>query len=90
MKLLLTYLIIINAISFLLMLIDKKKAIAGRWRIPERVLLCVSLLGGSYGGFLGMKLCRHKTRHLRFSLGLPCMAAVHTVLFVLYFTEYIK
>lgn len=85
MKLLLAYLFLINALSFALMHIDKKKAIRGSWRIPERTLLLTCLLGGSYGGLLGMKLFRHKTLHLKFSIGLPCMAAVHTVLLIICF-----
>lgn len=83
MKLLLTYLVIINATSFLLMLVDKKKAIRGKWRIPERVLLWTAFLGGSYGGFLSMHLFRHKTRHPKFSAGLPCMIILHTILLLL-------
>ena len=87
MKLLLAYLFLINALSFALMHIDKKKAIRGSWRIPERTLLLTCLLGGSYGGLLGMKLFRHKTLHLKFSIGLPCMAAVHTVLLIICFSK---
>ena len=87
MKLLLAYLFLINALSFALMHIDKKKAIRGSWRIPERTLLLTCLLGGSYGGLLGMKLFRHKTLHLKFSIGLPCMAAVHTVLLIICFLK---
>ena len=65
------YLILINAAALLLMLSDKRKAKRGAWRIPEATLMCVALLGGSIGALLGMKLFRHKTRHLKFILGIP-------------------
>lgn len=83
MKILCIYLVIINALSFLLMLIDKRKAKKNRWRIRERTLLGVSAIGGSMGGLLGMYLLRHKTLHKQFSIGIPLMLVVHLV--ILYF-----
>ena len=82
MKLLLYYLLIINAAGFLLMLVDKWKAKKNRWRVRESTLLLVAALGGSVGCLIGMYLFRHKTRHLKFTLGIPlilagqCIAAV--------------
>ena len=82
MKLLLYYLLIINAAGFLLMLVDKWKAKKNRWRIRESTLLIVAALGGSVGSLLGMYIFRHKTLHLKFTLGIPlilagqCIAAV--------------
>ena len=80
MKYLYLYLAIINAVSFLLMLADKRKARKNLWRIPEKTLLGVCAIGGSLGGLLAMKLFRHKTRHLRFSVGIPVMLALHILL----------
>ncbi len=77
MEILLVYLSLINATAFFLMLADKKKAIKGRWRIPERVLLVTAAIGGSLGAFAGMRLFRHKTLHKRFSIGIPLMLVVH-------------
>lgn len=77
---LLVYLIIINALGFLLMLIDKKKAKKNAWRIPERTLIGVAAVGGSLGCMCGMYLFRHKTRHPKFSVGLPVLFAVQAVL----------
>ncbi len=82
MKYLIAYLVIINALSLLLMLIDKFKAKKKLWRIPERVLLGVCAIGGSIGGLVGMKLFRHKTLHPQFSIGIPVMLALHIVLAV--------
>lgn len=83
MKYLLLYLCIINALSFLLMLIDKQKAKKNRWRIRERTLLGISALGGSLGGLLGMYLLRHKTLHKRFSIGIPLMLLAHLIILYL-------
>ena len=80
MKLVLIYLLIINAAGFLLMRIDKGKAQKNRWRIPEATLMTVAALGGSAGSLLGMYLFRHKTRHLKFTLGIPLILAVHLVI----------
>ena len=82
MKLLSFYLLIINALGFLLMLVDKWKAKKNRWRVRESTLLLIAALGGSVGSLAGMYLFRHKTRHLKFTLGIPlilagqCIAAV--------------
>ena len=79
------YLAIINALGFLLMLIDKWKAKKNLWRIPEATLLGVATIGGSLGAILGMNLVRHKTQHLKFSIGLPVIFAVQVVLLVILF-----
>lgn len=77
------YLLIINAAGMLFMLADKKKAQKGAWRIPEKVLLSVAVVGGSLGCILGMQLFRHKTRHPRFSVGLPLILSVQVVCIVI-------
>ncbi len=85
MKYIAIYLILINALSLLLMLIDKFKAKKKLWRIPEKVLLGVCAIGGSIGGLLGMKLFHHKTLHPQFSIGIPVMLALQIVLAVVLF-----
>ena len=82
MKLLLYYLLIINALSFLLMLVDKWKAKKNRWRVRESTLLIVAALGGSIGSLAGMYLFRHKTQHLKFTLGIPLILAAQCLIAV--------
>lgn len=65
------YLVIINAAAFLLMRADKLKARRGAWRIPESTLMGVAAIGGSVGALIGMYRFRHKTRHVKFTLGIP-------------------
>ena len=69
--LVLLYLIIVNAAAFLLMLADKLKAKRGAWRIPEATLMGMAAIGGSVGALAGMYLFRHKTKHIKFTLGIP-------------------
>jgi uncharacterized membrane protein YsdA (DUF1294 family) len=73
MKYFLWYLLLINAAAFVLMLVDKCKARKNRWRIPERTLILSALFGGSIGALLGMYTFRHKTKHLKFTLGIPAI-----------------
>ena len=80
---LLIYLLIINAVAFASMLIDKIKARKNLWRIPEATLLTFAILGGSLGAYAGMQLFRHKTKHPKFSFGLPVILAVHIMIGVL-------
>ena len=83
MKLLSFYLLIINALGFLLMLVDKWKARKNRWRVRESALLLIAALGGSVGSLAGMYLFRHKTRHLKFTLGIPLILAAQCIAAVL-------
>ena len=72
--------LIINIVSFLLMGIDKRKAIKGKERISEKTLLLSAFLMGGLGSFFGAHVFRHKTQKLKFQLLLPlavlCNAAV--------------
>lgn len=78
----LMYLLIINVIGFVLMLTDKFKARKNLWRIPEATLMTAAALGGSIGSLLGMYTVRHKTRHVKFTLGIPAILILQIVLAV--------
>ena len=80
------YLLIINAAGFLLMLVDKYKARNNLWRIPEATLMTVAAVGGSLGSLLGMYCFRHKTKHPKFTVGVPFLLIVQAILLLwLYF-----
>ena len=83
LKILGIYLFIINAIGFILMLVDKIKARKNLWRIPEKVLFLSAIIGGSIGSLLGMYVFRHKTKHFSFILGMPLILAIQIVLAVI-------
>ena len=82
-KILLVYLLIVNALGFILMLVDKIKAKKNLWRIPEATLFLVAAIGGSIGSILGMYTFRHKTKHVSFLLGMPLILAVQIIIAVL-------
>ena len=73
MQILLIYLAAISLIAVIITVSDKQRAVRHRWRIRESRLLLVGALGGSAAMFLTMLLIRHKTRRVKFMLGLPAM-----------------
>lgn len=80
MKYLLLYLLLINAAAFVLMLVDKQKARRNLWRIPESTLMLTAALGGSVGALAGMYTFRHKTRHPKFTIGVPAILILQIAL----------
>ena len=74
------YLLLINALGWLIMLADKRKARKNQWRIPERTLIAVAVMGGSLGILLGMYTWRHKTKHAKFTVGIPVILAVQILI----------
>lgn len=73
------YLLVINLAAFGAMGVDKWKARHESWRIRERTLFLLALLGGSVGGIAGMFLFHHKTRHWYFKFGLPAVLALQLI-----------
>ena len=67
------YLLAINIAAFSVYGADKRKARSGRWRVPEKTLFLLALLGGSAGAWLGMKCFHHKTRKWYFRFGIPAI-----------------
>ena len=75
------YLLLINIATFLAFAIDKRKAVKRKWRIPEKTLLGLSLIGGSAGSLIAMYLFRHKIRNSAFAYGLPIILLVQGIVF---------
>jgi len=69
-------LLLINLTGWVLMGIDKRRARRDKWRIRERTFFLIAAIGGSIGVFAGMLTFRHKTKHLKFVLGIPAIIAV--------------
>ena len=80
MRLLILYLLIMNAAGAISMLMDKRRAKKKLWRIPEATLLAIAALGGSAGSLMGMYAFRHKTKHVKFTLLIPAMLVAQLVL----------
>ena len=75
-KLYLYYILVINLISLAAYGIDKRKAIKGKWRVPESTLIIMAVIGGSIGALAGMKLFHHKTKKKKFSFGVPAILVI--------------
>nr|WP_098445798.1 DUF1294 domain-containing protein [Bacillus sp. es.036] len=74
------YLVLINSGSFIIMGVDKRRAKKSARRISEKTLWLFIVIGGSIGGYLGMKRFRHKTKHSQFIYGIPAVIIVHILL----------
>lgn len=83
------YVIVINIIGFLAMWIDKVKAKRGSWRIPEKTLFTITLLGGGIGTIAGMYKFRHKTKKLYFTIGLPVILFSEIFIIIYILLKYI-
>ena len=86
----LLYLLIINIIGFLIMYIDKRKAKKGKWRIKEWTIMLITLLGGGIGTIAGMYTFRHKTKKLKFTIGLPTILITEIVLAIYLYINFSK
>ena len=87
-KIIIIYTIIINIIGFFSMLIDKRRAIKNKWRIPEKTLFLIAIIGGSVGSIAGMRFFRHKTKHWYFAYGMPAILLVQIVIISLLLGKY--
>ncbi len=79
MKILVFYLIAVNIAAILIMGIDKHRSRRNKWRISEKSIFITGVAGGGLGVIFGMVLFRHKTRHLKFTLGVPLIVILNIV-----------
>ena len=86
----LCYFTAINFIAFFAYGIDKLKAKKGKWRIPERTLLLLAIIGGSIGAWLGIKVWHHKTLHKKFKYGIPLIVIIQIFIAIYIFRENIQ
>lgn len=61
---------------------DKRQAKAGEWRIPEKALHAIELLGGWPGALLAQQVFRHKTRKLSYQLWFWLIVAAHQAVWI--------
>ena len=80
MRILLIIIAVMSLAAFAAFGLDKYKAKARKWRIPERTLFLLALMGGGIGAFLGMKVFHHKTMHKQFVIGIPVIMLIQAVL----------
>ena len=84
---LLVWLAVINLLTFIVYGADKRRARKGKWRVPEKTLFLLPLLGGSIGALLGMRVFHHKTKHWYFVWGIPAILLAQIALAVWIYTK---
>ncbi len=82
-KILLVYLFIISMITVILTIYDKIAAKKRKFRISEATLILCGIFGGAVAELITMLLIRHKTRHIKFMLGLPLIITAQVVITVI-------
>ena len=82
LKILIIYLVTVNVVAFFMYGIDKAKAKKQKWRIPEKTLIGIAVIGGSIGAIAGMNVFHHKTKHWYFKFGLPLILIIQIALVV--------
>ena len=81
------WLAVINLLTFIVYGADKRRARKGKWRVPEKTLFLLPLLGGSVGALLGMRVFHHKTKHWYFVWGIPAILLAQIALAVWIYTK---
>ena len=84
---LLVWLAVINLLTFIVYGADTRRARKGKWRVPEKTLFLLPLLGGSIGALLGMRVFHHKTKHWYFVWGIPAILLAQIALAVWIYTK---
>ena len=84
---LLVWLAVINLLTFIVYGADKRRARKGKWRVQEKTLFLLPLLGGSIGELLGMRVFHHKTKHWYFVWGIPAILLAQIALAVWIYTK---
>jgi len=79
------YLVAVNIIAMAVTLADKKASRRHRWRVQERLLFFIAIMGGSPLMYITMLSVHHKTRHKRFMIGLPIMIVLQIAAIVALF-----
>ena len=77
------YLLIINIITFLTMWYDKHQAKKNNWRVSEKALFILCMIGGSIGGIVGMYVFRHKTKKWYFKYGFPAILIIQILIAII-------
>ncbi|WP_182102705.1 DUF1294 domain-containing protein [Niallia taxi] len=76
------YIFVINMIGTYVMYYDKQQAKRGNWRVEEKTLFGIAVIGGSAGVFIGMRRYHHKTRKPSFKFGIPAIFVIQIALVI--------
>lgn len=79
-KIAIIYFALISLVAIVVTVADKAAAKKGAWRVPEATLMLIGLFGGALAMLITMKTIRHKTKHMKFMIGLPLEIALHAAI----------
>ena len=79
---------LINLVTFIIYGLDKRKAKKRKMRYSESFLIGLAVFGGSIGALVAVYTFRHKTKHKKFTIGLPLILIIETALLTIYFGFY--
>ena len=75
------YFLLVNVTGFVMTAYDKRKAVKGEWRVPQKRFFLLAFIGGAFGIYVGMQQFRHKTKHAEFVYGIPLLILVNIVFY---------
>lgn len=78
------YFIVVNIAGFISMWYDKRLAQQNSWRVSEKTLLMIAVVGGSIGSLIGMHKFHHKTKHVKFMYGIPVIIFLQIAIIIIY------
>ena len=78
------YLVFINIITLIAFILDKRNAIKKKYRISEKLLFFLSLIGGSIGALIGIHIIRHKSKKLKFLIGIPLILFLQLIILIVF------
>ena len=81
-KIILVWFAVISIVAVIITVADKRKARRGAYRVSETALMVVATLGGSVAMLVTMQIIRHKTKHIKFMLGIPIIILFQTIVAV--------
>ena len=81
-EIVLIYLLAINVITFMAYWMDKRRAKKNKWRIPEKNLMFLAVIGGTIGALAGIFGLRHKSKHMKFVVGVPIILLFQLAIFI--------
>ena len=82
MNVVIVYVLFVNVVTFLMYGVDKWNAMKNQWRIPEKTLFGIAVIGGSIGAYVGMRLFHHKTKKPKFYIGIPLIFVVQIAMLI--------
>ena len=84
MRSVIAYYILMSALAFVMYWLDKRRAARRGWRVSERTLHTIELLGGWPGAWIAQRVFRHKWQKTQYLVVFWMIVAAHVLGWVLF------